>query len=82
MFKKKAESRLEMWVADLLMEARAIAPCPDYGYMRLQHSHRAVDCALGSQSIVSFPARTRRNGGLLSSECSTASPTSVLLALD
>lgn len=44
--KRKTEHELEMWAADLLMEAHAIAPCPDHGYMRLRHSHHAVDYAL------------------------------------
>ncbi len=26
-----------MWAADLLMEAHAIAPCHEHGYMRLRH---------------------------------------------
>ena len=42
----KTESALEMWAADLLMEAQAIAPCQEHGYMRLRHSHHAVDYAL------------------------------------
>jgi hypothetical protein len=43
---KKSESTLEMWAADLLMEAKAIAPCPDHGYLRLHHSHQAINYAL------------------------------------
>lgn len=44
--KRKTENELEMWAADLLMEAHAITPCPDHGYKRLRHSHHAVDYAL------------------------------------
>jgi hypothetical protein len=44
--KRKTENELEMWAADLLMEAHAITPCPDHGYMRLRHSHHAVDYAV------------------------------------
>lgn len=44
--KKKTERTLEMWAADLLMEAHAIAPCHEHGYMRLRHSHHAVDYAM------------------------------------
>jgi hypothetical protein len=46
MSKKKTESSLEMWAADLLMEAHAIEPCHEHGYKRLRHSHHAIDYAL------------------------------------
>jgi len=36
---------LEMWATGLLLEAHAIAACPDHGYMRLRHSHHAIDYA-------------------------------------
>ena len=37
---------LEYWATDLLLEAHAAVPCPDHGYMRLRHSHHAVDYAI------------------------------------
>jgi hypothetical protein len=36
---------LSMWATDILLEAHAIAPCPDHAYLRLRHSHHAVDYA-------------------------------------
>lgn len=39
------KSTLEMWATDLLLEAHAIIACPDHGYMRLRHSHHAIDYA-------------------------------------
>lgn len=41
----KKNETLEWWATDLLLEAHAITPCPDHGYMRLRHSHPAVDYA-------------------------------------
>lgn len=45
--KKKDRESLEWWATDLLLEAHAIAACPDHGYMRLRHSHHAVEYARG-----------------------------------
>jgi hypothetical protein len=57
---KKIESTLEMWAADLLMEAHAIAPCHDHGYMRLQHSHRAIDYALSLAEHRKFSGKNKK----------------------
>lgn len=35
---KTDEETLRWWATDLLLEAHAIAPCHDHGYMRLRHS--------------------------------------------
>jgi hypothetical protein len=37
---------LSMWATDILLEAHAIARCPEHGYLRLRRSHHAVDYAL------------------------------------
>lgn len=43
--KTKKKVTLESWATDLLVEAHAIAPCADHGYMRLRHSQHALDYA-------------------------------------
>jgi len=60
MARKKTESTIEMWAADLLMEAQAIAPCPEHGFMRLRHSHRAVDYALALAEHRKFSGKNKR----------------------
>jgi hypothetical protein len=34
---------VSMWVTDILLEAHAIARCPDHGYLLLGHSQHAAD---------------------------------------
>lgn len=58
--KKKIESTLEMWAADLLMEANAIVPCPEHGYMRLRHSHHAIDYALSLAEHRKFSGKNKK----------------------
>jgi hypothetical protein len=58
--KRKTEHELEMWAADLLMEAHAIAPCPDHGYTRLRHSHHAVDYALSLAEHRTFSGKNKK----------------------
>jgi hypothetical protein len=60
MSKKKTESTLEMWAADLLMEAHAIAPCHEHGYMRLRHSHHAVDYAISLAEHRKFSGKNKK----------------------
>ena len=43
---KTDEETSRWWATDLLLEAHAIAPCHDHGYMRLRHSQHAVDYAI------------------------------------
>ncbi|SFM00413.1 hypothetical protein SAMN03159423_4854 [Bradyrhizobium sp. NFR13] len=58
--RKKTDSTLEMWAADLLMEAQAITPCPEHGYMRLRHSHHAVDYALSLAEHRKFSGKNKK----------------------
>jgi hypothetical protein len=60
MSKKKAESSLEMWAADLLMEAHAIEPCHEHGYKRLRHSHQAVDYARSLAEHRKFSGKNKK----------------------
>jgi hypothetical protein len=60
MSKKKAESSLEMWAADLLMEAHAIEPCQDHGYKRLRHSYQAVGYALSLAEHRKFSGKNKK----------------------
>jgi hypothetical protein len=57
---EKTESTLEMWAADLLMEAHAIAPCPEHGYMRLRHSHHAIDYAMSLAEHRKFSGKNKK----------------------
>jgi hypothetical protein len=57
--KKKAD-RLELWARDLLLEAHAIAPCAEHGYMRLKHSHHAIDYALSLAEHRKFPGKNKK----------------------
>lgn len=51
---------LEMWATDLLLEAHAISACPDHGYMRLRHSHHAIDYAKDLAQHRKFSGRNKR----------------------
>jgi hypothetical protein len=64
MSKKKKNANksqtLEMWATDLLLEAHAIYACPDHGYMRLRHSHHAVDYAKDLAEHRKFSGKNKR----------------------
>ena len=36
---------LESWATNILLQAHAIEPCPDHGYMRLKFDYAAIDHA-------------------------------------
>lgn len=71
----KKNETLEWWATDLLLEAHAITPCPDHGYMRLRHSSHSVNTPAILQSTVSFPAETRKSVWQRSRRCWTVSET-------
>lgn len=51
---------LDMWATDILLEAHAISACPDHGYMRLRHSHHAIDYAKDLAQHRKFSGRNKR----------------------
>jgi hypothetical protein len=61
MSKNTNEARpLTTWATDILLEAHAIAPCPDHGYLRLRHSHHAVDHAKSNAAHRKFAGKNRK----------------------
>lgn len=42
---KQKRETLDGWATGILLQAHAIAPCPDHGFMRLRFNHRSVDYA-------------------------------------
>jgi hypothetical protein len=61
MSKNTNEARtLTMWAMDILLEAHAIAPCPDHGYLRLRHSHHAVDYAKSKPGHREFAGNNKK----------------------
>lgn len=59
--KKSKNTTIEIWATDLLLEAQAIVPCPEHGYMRLRHSHHAVDYALDLTKDRKLSGTTRKD---------------------
>ncbi|MEH2469273.1 hypothetical protein V1281_001476 [Nitrobacteraceae bacterium AZCC 2161] len=57
---KNDRETLTNWATDLLLEAHAIAPCPDHGYLRLHHSHQAVDYALSMAEHRHFSGKNKK----------------------
>lgn len=51
---------LSMWATGILLEAHAIAPCPDHGFLRLRHSHHAVDYALSIAEHRRFSGKNKK----------------------
>lgn len=58
--KERAVTSLSTWATDILLEAHAIAPCPDHGYLRLRHSHHALDYATSLAEHREFAGKTRK----------------------
>jgi hypothetical protein len=58
--KDRTVTSLSAWATDILLEAHAIAPCPEHGYFRLRHSHHAVDYATSLAEYREFPGKTRK----------------------
>lgn len=69
MSKQKTESTLEMWAADLLMEAHAIAPCPEHVICACATAITPSTTLCRLQSIVSSQAKISGNEGPLLSVC-------------
>jgi hypothetical protein len=57
--KNDAET-LSMWATDILLEAHAIAPCTDHGYLRLRHSHHAVEYARSIAEQRKFSGKNKK----------------------
>lgn len=55
-----AGKSLSSWATDILLEAHVIAPSPDHGYLRLRHSHHAVDYATSLAELRKFDGKNRR----------------------
>lgn len=51
---------LSLWATDILLEAHAIAPCSEHGYLRLRHSHHAVDYALSIAEHRRFSGKNKK----------------------
>jgi hypothetical protein len=57
--KNDAET-LSMWATNILLEAHAIAPCADHGYLRLRHSHHAVEYARSIAEQRKFSGKNKK----------------------
>lgn len=57
--KNDAET-LSMWATAILLEAHAIAPCADHGYLRLRNSHHAVDYARSIAEHRKFSGKNKK----------------------
>lgn len=57
---KNDNETLEMWATDLLLEAHAIVPCQHHGYMRLRHSHHAIDYAIDLANHRKFSGKNKK----------------------
>lgn len=58
--KDNARKSLSAWATDILLEAHVIAACPDHGYLRVRHSHHAVDYAFSLAEHRKFPGKNNK----------------------
>jgi hypothetical protein len=58
--KERAVTSFSAWATDILFKAQTIAPCPDHGYLRLRHRHRAIDYAMSLAEQREIAGKTRK----------------------
>lgn len=54
-----SKETVEQWATRILLNAHAIAPCPDCGFMKLKFSHQGLDYARALAEHDRYPGKSK-----------------------